>query len=352
MNTENRRRIVILAAGKLDAFTAKTAAGIIRYRRQEVVGVLDPEHAGEPLENLIGVGHGIPIVSSLSELDDVRPDMLVIGVATPGGQLPKTWRKVLRQAIDRGMEIVNGLHTILGDDPEFSALAAKRGTKIWDVRQAPEISDVGMARAKDSPARIVLTVGSDCNLGKKITAIEITQELERRGENALFLATGQTGVMISGRGVAIDCVVSDFVSGAVEKLILEESQYKWIIVEGQGAIFHPSYSAVTLGLMHGACPRAMVLCHQPSRHFLRHTEITIPPLNTLIGVHESLMRPILPSTVVGISLNCIDLSDTEYAAVVQETKQEVGLPVADVVRTGPAALVDALETHFADHPID
>jgi len=348
MNTGSRRRIVILAAGKLDAFTAKTAAGVIRYRRDEVVGVLDPEHTGQSLEDLLGVGRGIPIVDSLSDLDDARPDMLVIGVATPGGQLPETWRDILRQALDRGMEIVNGLHTMLGDDPELSALAAERGARIWDVRRSPERLDVGMARAKECSSRIVLTVGSDCNIGKKITAIEIARELERRGEDAIFLATGQTGVMISGRGVAIDRVISDFVSGAVEELVLEQQQHKWLVVEGQGAIFHPSYSAVTLGLMHGACPRALVLCHQPSRHFLRHTDITIPPLGELIAVHETLLRPILVSKTVGISLNCMDLSDEESAATIRETRNQLDLPVADVIRDGPAPLVDALLVHFGD----
>lgn len=348
MHREHTRRIVILAAGKLDSFTAKTAAGIIRYRRDEVIGVVDPEHAGQSLEDLIGVGKGIPLVAQLADLDAADPDMLVIGVATPGGRLPEAWRDILRQAAERGMEIVNGLHTMLGDDPEFSALAAKHGARIWDVRRPPDGLDVGLARAKDLAANTVLTVGSDCNLGKKITALEIDRELQRRGEDSLFLPTGQTGVMIAGRGIAIDRVISDFVSGSVERLLLDNLAHRWLIVEGQGAIFHPAYSGVTLGLMHGTCPKAMILCHQPSRETLRHTDISIPPLRDLITIHENLLAPLLLSKVVGISLNCADLSDREAEEVSLQVKRQLDLPVTDVIRFGAGPLVDGLQDYFCD----
>ena len=346
MSRANHRRIVILAAGRLDAFTAKTTAGIIRYRGEEVVGVLDPEHAGQPLEELIGVGKDIPIVAELSQLDDLEPDMLIIGVATPGGQLPEAWRSILCEALERGMEIVNGLHTMLADDPQLSSLAAEKDVRIWDVRRPPDQLEVGMARARSISANIVLTVGSDCNLGKKITAIEIADELRKRGQQACFLPTGQTGIMITGSGIAIDRVISDFVSGAVESMVLAAKQHDWIIVEGQGAIFHPSYSAVTLGLMHGACPGAMVLCHQPSRGVLRHTEIPIPALEELIDMHQRLLQPIVESKVVGLSLNCFDLSEADAKAAVQMVQEQQALPTTDVVRYGAGPLVDALLAHF------
>ena len=346
MTTDRKRRIVILAAGQLDVFTAKTAAGVIRYRHDEVVGVLDPEHRGQSLQTLIGIGDGIPIVGDLSELDSVNPDMLIIGVATPGGKVPETWRQFLRQAIERRMEIVNGLHTMLGDDPELASLAKERGVRIWDVRRPPEDLDVGMARAKGISAKTVLTIGSDCNIGKKLAAIEIAQELQCRDEDAVFVPTGQTGVMIAGRGMAIDRVISDFVSGAAERLVLEHERRGWVVVEGQGAIAHPSYSGVTLGLMHGACPKAMVLCHQPTRTCLRHTDLAIPPLREIVAIHENLMRPILDSTVVGVALNCWDLSDADAEDAVRKTQEEVNLPVTDVIRFGAGPLVDALNSHF------
>ena len=344
------RRIVILAAGKLDPFSAKTAAGIIRYRRSEVLAVLAPEHAGQALEQLIGVGQGIPVIADLGELDSQNPDTLMIGVAPPGGKLPQGWRTFLRQAIERRMQIVNGLHTLIGDDPELAGLARQHGVTIWDVRRPPEDLEVGTAAAATIPARTVLTVGSDCNIGKKIAAIEIAEELTRRGQDAVFLPTGQTGVMISGRGIAIDRVIGDFTSGAVEKLVLEHRNRQWIIVEGQGAIFHPSYSGVTLGLVHGACPKAMVLCHQPARSFLRHTQIPIPPLAEQIDIHERLLRPLQVSTVVGVALNGTGLGPAEQEAARARCQAELGLPVADVIRDGAGPLVDALVEHFVRRP--
>ena len=345
-NRDSGRRIAILASGRLDAFTAKTAAGVIRYRHDEVVGVIDPDHAGQDLATLIGVGKGIPIVASLGELATHRPDMLLIGVATPGGALPEAWRPVLREAIEQQMEVVNGLHTFLADDPTLSDLAAQHGARLVDVRRPPEVTGVGMARARDVPSRIVLTVGSDCNVGKKIAAIEIARELARRGRDAIFLPTGQTGVMITGRGIAIDRIISDFVSGAVEQMILDHAEHAWLIVEGQGGLFHPSYSGVTLSLMHGACPAAMVLCHQPSRQCLRHTDLPIPPLGRLVELHEAVMQPVRSSKVVGAALNCVDASDEETTDAVQASHATLGLPVTDVIRHGAGPLVDALEAHF------
>lgn len=341
------RRIVILASGRLDAFTAKTAAGVIRYRRDEVIGVIDPDHAGHDLEDLIGVGAGIPIVGGLADLAAKEPDMLLIGVATPGGKLPEGWRPILRDAIRKGMEIVNGLHTFFGDDAELAALAAQHGACLRDVRRPPEVATVGMARSRQVHSRVVLTVGSDCNVGKKIAAIEIAHALRQRGEDALFLPTGQTGVMITGRGIAIDRVISDFVSGAVEQMVLAHAEHDWLIVEGQGGLCHPSYSGVTLSLMHGACPAAMVLCHQPTRTCLRHTDLSIPPLSDLVALHESIMGPVHPSRVVAAALNCVDQADAQADASIRQYQGELGLPVTDVIRRGADPIVDALQEHFA-----
>ena len=284
--------------------------------------------------------------TSLSALEKYEPDTLIIGVATPGGQLPESWMRHLREAIESGMAIVSGLHTMLGDDPSLSTLARQKGVPIWDVRRPPEQTEVGMARARKLSGNTVLTVGTDCNIGKKVCTIELNNECRRRGRDAVFLPTGQTGVMISGRGVAIDRVISDFVSGVVERMVLECGGREWIFIEGQGAIFHPSYSGVTLGLVHGACPKAMILCHQPSRSNLRHTEIPLPPLEETIRVHEALLRPIAASKIVGISLNCSDLSDEGAKSEIERVEEETGLPTTDCVRFGAGRLMDALEHHF------
>ena len=344
--SENRR-IVILTDGRLDPFAAKTAAGILRYRRDEVVGVLDSLHAGKRLEDLLGVGEGVPIVGSLSELEKDRPDTLIIGFATPGGQFPANFREHLIEALEHGLSIVSGLHTMLNDDPSLSALAREKGVTIWDVRRPPEEGPVGSARARDLAVKTVLTVGTDCNIGKKVCAIELREECRSRGAAAAFLPTGQTGVMITGRGVAIDRVISDFLSGVVERMVLDSRDSEWIFVEGQGAIFHPAFSAVTLGLMHGACPKAMILCHQPGRKYLRHTRIPLPPLRETISAHEALLSPLLSSKVVGLHLNCADLSDREAKAEIERVEEETGLPAADSVRFGAGPLMDALTVYFA-----
>ncbi|AWT59117.1 MAG: hypothetical protein DF168_00294 [Candidatus Moanabacter tarae] len=346
LDLTKEKRIVILAEGELDPFTAKTAAGIIRYRRGEVVGILDSNHLGERLEDLLGVGEGIPIVANLSDLEKYEPDTLIIGVATPGGQFPDSWMRHLKEAIEKGMAIVSGLHTMLGDDPLLSELARRKGVPIWDVRRPPEQTEVGMAQARDLSGNTVLTVGTDCNIGKKVCTIELNNECSRRGKNTVFLPTGQTGVMISGRGVAIDRVISDFVSGVVEKMVLEYGDREWIFIEGQGAIFHPSYSGVTLGLMHGACPKAMILCHQPSRSNLRHTNIPLSSLEETIIIHEALLRPIAPSKIVGISLNCSDLSDEGARSEIKRVEEETGIPTTDCIRFSAGRLVDALEEYF------
>jgi uncharacterized NAD-dependent epimerase/dehydratase family protein len=340
----SKKRIVILAEGKLDPFTAKTAAGVIRYRGDEVLGVLAPSHAGRDLEEFIGIGSGVPIISSLDEVKD--PDTLVIGIATPGGVMPEEWRNFLREALRRGMEIVNGLHTFLSDDAELCELAIRHSATLTDVRRPPDDLKVGMGKAASIDSNVVLTVGSDCNIGKKIAAIELNNEAQKRGLDSVFVPTGQTGVMIAGRGFALDRVISDFAAGAAERLVLEHKQHDWIFVEGQGALIHPSYSGVTLSLMHGAMPRAMILCHQPTREFVRHTDFVIPPLRSLIELHESIMSPFRESALVGIALNCLDMPEDEASEEIERVESEFRLPVTDVIRYGAVKLVEALEDFF------
>jgi uncharacterized NAD-dependent epimerase/dehydratase family protein len=342
--SNTKKRIVILAEGKLDPFTAKTAAGVIRYRREEILGVLAPSHAGQNLEEFIGVGSGVPIIASLDEVDE--PDTLIIGIATPGGEMPGEWHEFLCEALRRGMEIVNGLHTFLSDDPELSELAAKHSAKLTDVRRPPNDLKVGMGLAASIESNVILTVGSDCNIGKKITTIEMNNEAQRRGLDSAFVPTGQTGVMIEGRGFAIDRVISDFAAGAAERLVIEQQHHDWIFVEGQGALIHPSYSGVTLSLMHGSMPGAMILCHQPTREFVRHTDFVIPSLRSLIELHESVMSPFRKSEVIGISLNCLDMEPEDAAEEIERVESAFNLPTTDVIRYGASKLVDAVGDYF------
>lgn len=338
------RRVLLLTDGHLGVFTSKTATCILRYRPREVVAILDRKEAGRDPAEIVGVGRGIPIVASVAEAMRYQPRSLLIGIAPAGGALPDDWRQFILEAIERGLDIISGLHLMLADDPEFGPLARAHGVTIHDVRRPPDNIPLGANIARTLPCKRILTVGADCAIGKMAVAVELTEALVRRGRDARFIATGQTGIMISGYGIAIDRVISDFVPGAVEMMLVENKHHEALIIEGQGSLIEPAYSGVTLGLLHGAAPHAMIFCHQPSRTHLRHhPEVPIPPLPELIDLHERLTRPLFPSKVIGIALNCVDLSDAAAREAVARAEAETGLPATDVIRFGPDKLVAAIE---------
>jgi uncharacterized NAD-dependent epimerase/dehydratase family protein len=291
----------------------------------------------------VGVGRGIPIVGSVAAAMAYEPRSLLIGIAPAGGALPDDWRQFIREAIERGLDIISGLHLMLADDPEFAPLARDQGITIHDVRRPPDGIPLGANLARTLPCKRILTVGSDCSIGKMAVAVELAQALIRRGRRARFIATGQTGIMISGYGIAIDRVISDFVPGAVEQMLIENKHHEVLIIEGQGTLIEPAYSGVTLGLMHGSAPHGMVFCHQPSRRHLRHhPEVPILPLPEFIELYERVMAPLFPSKVIGVALNCVDLTDAESRAAIARAEAETGLPATDVIRFGPDKLVEAI----------
>jgi uncharacterized NAD-dependent epimerase/dehydratase family protein len=323
-------------------YDSKAAAGLVRYRREDVVGLLDSQLAGRDPEPALGCGAGLPVVATIADGLALRPETLVIGVAPVGGALPGGWRRTILDALDAGLDVVAGLHQFLNDDPEFAAAARANGCTIHDVRKPRDDIPIGNNRAAGLPAKRVLTVGSDGNIGKMHTSIELAAELCRRGRDADFVATGQIGILISGRGVPIDHVVSDFVAGAIEQELLGREPHDVFIVEGQGAIVHPGFSAVTLGLLHGTAPDAMIFCHTPTRRVQR-AGVRVPPLTDLIPLHEELCRHIHPSKVVAVSLNCSELDEAAAREAVASAAAETGLPVTDPVRFGPGPLADAVE---------
>ena len=336
------KRMLILTEGLTGRYSSKAAAGLVRYCRDEVVGILDSQHAGKDIEPALGVGAGLPTVADVVSALPLRPKSFVLGVAPVGGALPDGWRKHIVDALNAGLDVVSGLHQFLSDDPELAGLADKNGCTICEVRRPPENIPIGSNRAAGLGGKRVLTVGTDGNIGKMLASIELTQELERRGRDADFVATGQIGIMISGRGVPVDHVISDFVAGAIEQELLSREAHEVFVVEGQGAIVHPGFSAVALGLMHGAAPDAMILCHNPTREFQRAGG-RIPPLADLIPLHEELCRYIHPSKVVAVSLNCAELDADAARTAVERAQRETGLPVTDPVKFGPAPLADAVE---------
>ncbi|MCZ6795977.1 MAG: DUF1611 domain-containing protein [Planctomycetota bacterium] len=333
------RKIVILTEGKSNPTDAKTATGVIRYRRSEVVAVLDSTCAGRTAQEVFGVGGSIPCVASLG---DVQADTLLIGIAPAGGRLPESWRAVIRDAMHRGMDVVSGLHFFLSDDDEFRALAETNGVKIVDLRRPPAAPDVAHNRARHTPCFRVHTVGNDCGVGKMVVALEVAEGLRKRGRRARFIATGQTGILIAGGGVAVDAVVSDFVSGAIERQVLQAQDEEFLLIEGQGSLVHPMYSGVTLSLLHGCAPQAMVLCLDPTRTEIRHCDSALPGVDEVIEIYERMAHVIAPSRVVGIALNTSALSVAEADEEIARSQESTGLPTTDVIRHGPLPLVDAV----------
>lgn len=338
----NSRRICILTDGYLDTFTAKTALGLIRYCPDEVVAVLDRQHIGESLVDLVGTGRGIPIIDSVDAAQKLDANQLLMGVALPGGQLPEVWRTFLEEGLQSGMDIVSGMHARLNSDERFAKLAKEHSRTLFDVRNPGPTPPVGSGKAASTSAKRILTVGSDCNVGKRVTALEITRVLKQRNVNVEFLATGQTGIMISGAGVPADAVISDFLTGYIEQGVLERGAADYVLVEGQGSLLSPAFSPVTLGLIHGAMPNAMILCHHPPRKNMRATEYPVADLNELIALHEAIMRPLYPCKVIAVSVNCFGMEPSAADEAVKRISEQTGLPAVDPIRTGPELLADTI----------
>ena len=329
------RRILILGEGfSHDPHYGKTMRGIIRYGPDPVVAILDSQRAGEHHE-------GIPIVGTVDDALRFEPTVAVVGVATQGGRFPPAWRDLLKASIAAGLDVESGLHEFISDDPELTELARERGVELHDLRKPPAGLSVPTGANLEVDATIVLTVGSDCAIGKKTVAVELDLEARRRGLDSVFVPTGQTGIAIAGWGIAVDAVVSDFLAGAAEWLVVEGARRggKLLFVEGQGSLVHPMYSGVTLGLVHGAAPHAFVLCHAAGS-----TEIegcpghAIPPLRDLVELHERISLPARKAKVACIAVNTAALRDDDDARrAISEIAEETGLPADDPVRFGAAA---------------
>ena len=338
----SEKRYLILAEGHSDdPHHGKTARGVLSYRREAVVAVLDSRRAGDSAD-------GLPIVGTVEEALPLTPTTALVGVATSGGRFPPAWRELLKQCIAAGLEIENGLHEFVSEDPELVELAARHRVELRDLRKPPDGLDVPTGQNLELDAKIVLTVGSDCAIGKMTVSLELDREARQRGIESVFVPTGQTGIAIGGWGISVDAVVSDFLAGAAERLVVEGASRggKLLWVEGQGSILHPMYSGVTLGLMHGSAPHAYVLCHKArQRHVDDDPRFPIPPLRDLADLHERMSLLARPARVAGIALNTRELSDEDALAEVEEVAGSTGIFVTDPVRFGPAPLLDAvLET--------
>ena len=333
------KRYLVLAEGKSgDEHYGKTMRGIVLYAPDPVVAILDSERAGESYRE-------IPIVATVDEALAYGPTTATVGVATQGGRFPPAWRELLKDSIRAGLDLESGLHEFISDDPELSALARERGVELRDLRKPPPELSVPTGENLQVPAKIVLTVGSDCAIGKKTVAVELDLAARNRGLSSVFVPTGQTGIAIAGWGIAIDAVVADFLAGAAERLVVEGSQRggELLWVEGQGSLAHPAYSGVTMGLIHGSAPHAYVFVHKArATHVEGYPDHPLPDLSELIELHERVSLRLRPARVAAVALHTGGLDEDDARAEIARVAAETGLTTDDPVRFGADTLLDAV----------
>ncbi|WP_423995177.1 DUF1611 domain-containing protein [Halorubrum trapanicum] len=343
----DHERIAVLAHEKFPD-RAKTALGVLRYGDQDVRAVLDRDRAGDRVSDHVAGVSDAPIADSFGDAHaaaDGELDALYIGIAPIGGGFDESWRSDVEAAVEAGCDVVSGLHYFLNEDEELAALADEHGVDLVDVRKPDEDLTVATGAAGDVDADVVLTVGTDCSVGKMTASLEIVAAARERGIDAAFVPTGQTGIMIAGWGNPIDRVVSDFAAGAVEEMLVEAGDdHDLLVVEGQGSIVHPAYSAVTCGILHGSMADGLVLCHAAGREVVHGYEsFDLPPLADYVDLYEDLAAPVRETEVVAGALNTKDVADDAAAAdAVTDFGDEVGVPAADPVRDGVDRIVDGI----------
>jgi uncharacterized NAD-dependent epimerase/dehydratase family protein len=331
------------AEGAITTLNAKMTEGLVRYGRDPVVAVIDSGQAGRDLGEVMGAGHGIPIVATLAEAAGRGARALVLGIAPSGGRIPESWSPVLEEAVERGMSLVNGLHDPLR--PRFAERLAP-GQVVWDIRvPQDDMPPIASARARGLGNRRVLMVGTDMAVGKKTTGLELDRALRAMGADSVFLATGQGGIAITGRGIPLDAFRVDHAAGAVERMVMEAASHDVLVIEGQGSLLHPG-STATLPLLRGSCANALVLCHRAgATHLDTLPHVAVPPLREVIALNEAVARAagaLTAARVVALSLNTRRLTEEEARAEIARVEDETGLPATDPVRFGPRPLARAV----------
>ena len=337
----DKKYLILAEEFSHDPHYGKTLRGVMRYRRESVVAILDTRRAGE-------WDDGVPIVATVDEALERGPDTGLVGVVTQGGHFPGDWQELLKSCVARGLHLENGLHVRLRDIPGLPELAAEHGVELRDLREPPAGLSTATGANLAVDATIVLTVGSDCAIGKMTATCELDLEARRRGLRSVFVPTGQTGIAIAGWGIAVDAVVSDFLAGAAEQLVVEGGKRGDLLwVEGQGAILHPIYSGVALGLMHGSAPHLYVLCHEVGRTIVEGdpTASPLPSLKELVDLHEIMSLKLRPAKVACIALNTSMVSEDEARRAIADAEAETGLPADDPVRFGAGKLLDSVLKH-------
>lgn len=335
--------IAIFAEATMGLINAKMAEGILRYSPNPIAAVIDSKKAGQTVADVTTVKSAVPIVATLDEAIERGATVLVLGTATSGGRIPEEWMSVLQHAVASGLSIVNGMHdsleTALGQQLQPDQF-------IWDIRTPQgELPPIAMARAATLDNTRVLMVGTDMAVGKMSAGLELTHSLKNNGSDVVFLASGQTGITITGKGIPLDAFRVDHAAGAVEQMVLGARSHDIVVIEGQGSLLHPG-STATLPLMRGSCCNGMILCHRAGMKSLDTLhEVVVPPLHNVIALNESMARAagaLTDSKVRGIALNTAELSETEAQQAIRDIESETDLPVTDPIRYGADVLAQAI----------
>ncbi len=344
-----KRRIVILANKKFGPITSKMANSAIRYLNDQIVSVIDTSSSGKTVQDILGFGGDIPIYDTLDESLRHDPNTLLIGISPAGGKFPAEWYPLIINAIQNRLHIISGLHEFLSDIAEFSVLAEKYRVRITDLRKSKRPDLLARGIAKKFRSKIILTVGTHGNIGKMTTTLEMVKDMQERGKSADWVATGQIGILLKGKGVPIDSVKGDFVSGNIEAAVASiDGNYEYVFVEGQGSIQHLGFSAVALGIMHGCLPDAMILCHRADVGVSEYG-VDTNNIARVINLHEKMLAFVKPSKVIGISLNTYNLSDEKSKEIIEDLQKKTGLPTTDPIKFGPEALTSTLINYFSGH---
>lgn len=340
---EPTQRIALFAEATMGLLDAKMAEGILRYGANPAVAVIDSTKAGQRVRDVSAVDSDVPIVATVEDAISHGAEVLVLGTATSGGRVPSEWMEMLERAVGHGLSIVNGMHDQLA--PSLGKALAP-GQWIWDIRTPQgELPDIAMARASQLTNTRVLMVGTDMAVGKMTAGLEIDRALRAAGANSVFLATGQTGIAITGRGIPLDAFRVDHAAGAVERMVLQVADQDIVLIEGQGSLLHPG-STATLPLMRGSQCTAMILCHRAGMAHLDTLHgVRVPPLPDVIALNEAVARAagaLTAAKVVGVSLNTSALDEAAATFACAEVREETGLPVCDPIRHGADALTEAV----------
>ena len=341
---KSNQKVAVYMEGHVNSDFGKMGMGVVRYLKNPIIGVIDSKFGGKSMSDFMNTLKDVPILNTLDEAIQRGAEVLVLGIAPSGGKIPESWNFTIEAALKSGLSIVNGLHDLL--NPQWkSKIKDPKKQWIWDVRIPPFTPSIATGQAAKLKNKRVLFIGTDMAVGKMTAGLELYSYLQEKQANVGFIATGQIGITITGKGIPLDAYIVDHACGAVEQIVMQEANKKILIIEGQGSLLHPG-STATLPLMRGSCPTHLVLCHRADKNRLRSPEhIVIPDLKEFIALNEALttvLGTFPKAKVIGVAINTSKLSNKQAKKYVSQLSEELGLPVTDPVRYNMKTIGDCI----------